>query len=219
MELNKIGGVDSTGYYAAAQQAALQQQQQARQSSAEAAQPEAGAESTTASAPQGVAASSDRVQVTSTVTLKNVDTVRAIEQMHNRMNQQIKAVRQTNEVINQQAENIEKMTTTLNTIMKNFPPFPLDSKERQEILMSYASIRQEILKMTVPPPPLPVYEQVKEVWKSVLGENGQLQSGAVPALQADSPDSAVKDAVGGLGRSAQSLATLSSAVTQSLFQG
>jgi len=34
--------------------------------------------------------------------------VRAIEQMHNRMNQQIKAVRQTNEVINQQAENIEK---------------------------------------------------------------------------------------------------------------
>jgi len=219
MELNKIGGVDSTGYYAAAQQAALQQQQQARQSSAEAAQPEAGAESTTASAPQGVAASSDRVQVTSTVTLKNVDTVRAIEQMHNRMNQQIKAVRQTNEAINQQADNIEKMTTTLNSIIKNFPPFPLDSKERQEILMSYTSIRKEILKMTVPPPPLPVYEQVKEVWKSVLGENGQLQSGAVPALQTDSPDSAVRDAIGGLGRSAQSLATLSSAVTQSLFQG
>lgn len=219
MELNKIGGVDSTGYYAAAQQAAVQQQQQAQQSNTEAAQSEASAESTAAYAAQGIAATSDRVQITSTVTLKNVDTVRAIEQMHTRMNQQIKAVRQTNEIINQQADNIEKLTTTLNTIMKNFPPFPMDSKERQEILMSYASIRQEIMKMMVPPPPVPVYEQVKEVWKSVLGENGQLQPGAVPALQTDSQDSAVRDAASGLGRSAQSLATLSSAVTQSLFKG
>ena len=219
MELNRIGGVDNAGYYAAAQQATVQKQQQAQQANAEAEQSETSAESTAASAAQGIAATSDRVQITSTVTLKNVDTVRAIEQMHTRMNQQIKAVRQTNEVLNQQADNIEKMTTTLNTIMKNFPPFPMDSKERQEILMSYTSIRHEIMKMMVPPPPVPVYEQVKDVWKSVLGENGQLQPGAVPALQTDSSDSAVQDAAAGLGKTGQSLATLSSSITQSLFQG
>jgi hypothetical protein len=215
MELNKIGGTDSAGYYAA-QQAAIQKQQQ---TNAEAVQSDSGAESASISATQGAPSASDRVKLTSTVTLKNVDTVRAIEQMHTRMNEQIKSVRKTTEAINQQADGIEKLTTALNSIMKNFPPFPVDSKERQEILMSYASIRKEIMKMLVPPPPAQVYEQVKDTWKTVLGENGQLQPHAVPALQDDSPDAVLGDAANGLGKSAQSLATLSSSITEKLFQG
>ncbi|OGT95801.1 MAG: hypothetical protein A2X80_03700 [Geobacteraceae bacterium GWB2_52_12] len=220
MELNKIGGADSAGYYAAAQQAAAQKQQQPQKTNAETVQSESGTESASAiSATQGASSASDRVKLTSTVTLKNVDTVRAIEQMHTRINEQIKSVRKTNEVINQQADGIEKLTTTLNTIMKNFPPFTMDSKERQEILMSYTSIRKEIMKMLVPPPPAQVYEQVKDTWKTVLAENGQLQPGAVPALQSDSPDAALGDAANELDKSAQTLASLSSSITERLFQG
>lgn len=216
MELSKIGGADNAGYYAAAQQA-IQKQQQSNFGTAQA---ESGSESASAaSATQGAPSASDRVNLTSTVTLKNVDTVRAIEQMHSRINQQIKAVRETNEMLNQQADSIEKLTTALNTIMKNFPPFPIDSKERQEILMSYTSIRKEIMKMLVPPPPSQVYEQVKNTWKTVLGENGQLQPHAVPALQSDSSDAALGDAANGLNQTAQTLASLSSSITESLFQG
>lgn len=219
MELNKIGGADNASYYAAAQQSAVQKQQQPQQSNAETVRSGAGTEGVSAiSATKGITAN-DRVQITSTVTLRNVDTVRAIEQMHTRMNQQIKSVRMTNEAINQQAAGIEKLTTTLNSIMKNFPPFPVDSKARQEILMSYTSIRKEIMKMSVPPPPAPVYEQARDTWKTILDENGQLQPGAVPNLQNDSSDAALGDAANGLGKSAQSLANLSSSVTQALFQG
>lgn len=220
MELNKIGGADSRSYYAAAQQAAAQKQQQPQQVYAETMKSGAGAEGASAiSATQGVFSASDRVQITSAVTLKNVDTVRAIEQMHTRINEQIKSVRKTNEAINQQTDGIEKLTTALNLIMKNFPPFPVDSKERQEILMSYSSIRKEIMKMMVPPPPAQVYEQVKDTWKTVLDENGQLQPGAVPAVQSESSDAAVGEAANELSKSAQSLATLSSSVTQALFKG
>ena len=94
---------------------------------------------------------SDQIRISSPVTLKNLDTVKAIEQLHNKMNTLIKGVRQTNEVINNASEQITHMSTALENIVKNFPPFPVDSKDRQELLMTYASIRQEILKMSFPP--------------------------------------------------------------------
>lgn len=213
MELNKIGSADSAGYYTAAQQATIQKQQQT-----ETAQSGAGNASTISVTPGVASSGSDRVKLTSTGTLKNVDTVHALEQMHARMNEQIKIARKTSEAINQQAAGIEDLTTALNSIIKNFPPFPVASQERQEILMSYTSIRKEILKMSVPPPPSEVYEQVKDTWKTVLDENGQLQPGAVPPLQSDSSDAALADVASGLGKSAQALASLSSSITQGLFQ-
>jgi len=161
---------------------------------------------------------SDQIRISSPVTLKNLDTVKAIEQLHNKMNSLIKGVRQTNEVINNASEQITHMSTALENIVKNFPPFPVDSKDRQELLMTYASIRQEILKMSFPPPPAPIYEKVQSTWDSLFAQNGQMLASAVPALENSSPDTQVHEAAQQLQTTSNTLSSLSSATTQALVQ-
>lgn len=161
----------------------------------------------------------DQVKLSSAVTVKNLDTVKAIEQMHARMNQLVKGVREANEEINKVVEQVNVMQSSLTAIMKNFPPFPLDSKERQELLMSYTSIRQEMMRMTVPQPPPPIYEQVKHQWDTTVGQNGQMLASAVPALDSSSSDAQVKSASAQLEASGRGLADLSSAITQALIGG
>jgi len=159
---------------------------------------------------------SDHVQ-TSSVALKNLDTVKAIEQMHTKMNQLISGVRETNEQLAKAAEQVSTMQANLNAIIKNYPPFNLDSKDRQDLLMSYASIRQELIKMMVPPPPPPIYQQVQHLWDATLGQNGQMLASAVPALENNSPDSMVQSAASQLTATADNLGALSSGVTQALI--
>jgi hypothetical protein len=160
---------------------------------------------------------SDQVQ-TSSVALKNLDTVKAIEQMHTKMNQLISGVRETNEQLAKAAEQVSAMQANLSAIIKNYPPFNLDSKDRQDLLMSYASIRQELVKMMVPPPPPPIYEQVQHLWNATVGQNGQMLASAVPALESSSPDPQVQSAASQLATTAENLGTLSSGVTQALIQ-
>jgi len=171
---------------------------------------------TTAS--KGPEPATDRVSVSSPVTLRNLDAVKAIEQLHNKMNSLIKGVRETNESINNAAEQVNGMSSALEGINKNFPPFPLGSKERQDLLMSYTSIRQEIMKMTVPPPPLPIYEKVKPTWDSIFARNGQMLPTAVPALENNSSDQQVQAALAQTEATGNNLAALSSATTQALVQ-
>lgn len=160
----------------------------------------------------------DQVSVSSPVTLRNLDTVKAIEQLHNKMNSLIKGVRETNESINNAAEHVNGMSSALEGITKNFPPFPLGSKERQDLLMSYTSIRQEILKMTVPQPPSPIYEKVKSTWDSIFAQNGHMLPTAVPALEHNSSDQQVQVALSQTQNTGNNLAALSSATTQALVQ-
>ncbi|WP_281185260.1 hypothetical protein [Trichlorobacter lovleyi] len=161
----------------------------------------------------------DQVKLSSSVTVKNLDTVKAIEQMHTRMNQLVKGTRETNEALNKAAEQVNFMQGNLTSIIKNFPPFPIDSKERQELLMSYTSIRQEMMKMTIPQPPPPMYEQVKHEWDKTVGQNGQMLSSAVPALETTSSDTQVNEAAAQLENASAGLANLSSSVTKALIGG
>lgn len=161
---------------------------------------------------------SDQIQ-TSSVALKNLDTVKAIEQMHARMNQLISGVRETNEQLAKAAQQMNAMQTNLDAVIKNYPPFNFDSKDRQDLLMSYTSIRQGLVKMMVPPPPPPVYEQVQRLWDETLDQNGQLLPGTVPALESNSSGPQVQSAAAQLATTAENLANLSSGVTQALVQG
>jgi hypothetical protein len=161
----------------------------------------------------------DQVKFSSSVTIKNLDTVKAIEQMHSRMNQLVKGTRETNESLNKAAEQVNFMQSNLTSILKNFPPFPIDSKERQDLLMSYTSIRQEMMRMTVPQPPPPMYEQVKHEWDKTVGQNGQMLANAVPALDTGSSDTQVKEASSQLEKTSSNLANLSSGVTAALIGG
>lgn len=164
------------------------------------------------------AAASDTVQIKSSSTLKNLDTVKAIEQMHARLNDLVKGVRQTNEELNKVAEQAAQMQGNLMTIVKNYPPYPIESMERRELLMSYMSLRKEIESLMVPPPPQPVYEKVKSMWEALFAQNGQLQPSAVPAVDSGSSDAAVQTAAVQLGATADQLSALSDDVTQALLQ-
>lgn len=168
--------------------------------------------------PQAAAAVSDTVQLKSSSIAKNLDAVKAIEQMHARLNDLVKGVRQTNEDLNKVAEQVGQMQGNLTTIVKNFPPYPIESMERRELLMSYMSLRKEIESLMVPPPPQPVYERVKTLWESMFSQNGQMQAAAVPALEANSSDKQVEQAGLKLGVLHGSLSNLSDQVTQALLQ-
>ena len=61
--------------------------------------------------------------------------------------------KETDQKLSILADSIGKMKGALEAI-KNFPPFPAESSGRKELLMSYASIRKELLQMTVPAPRL-----------------------------------------------------------------
>ena len=161
---------------------------------------------------------SDTVQIKSTVTLKNLDTVKAIEQMHARLNDLVKGVRQTNEELNRAVDQVSQMQGNLMAIVKNYPPYPIDSMERRDLLMSYMSLRKEIESLMVPAPPQPVYDKVKSMWAAMFAQNGQIQASAVPPLENGSSDKQVQVTSDLLGRTVQQLSDLSTDVTQALVQ-
>jgi hypothetical protein len=159
----------------------------------------------------------DTVQLKATSTLKNLDTVKAIEQMHIRLNDLVKGVRQSNEALNTAVEQVSEMQGNLMAIVKNYPPYPIESMERRELLMSYMSLRKEIESLMLPPPPQPVFEKVRSMWEAMFSSNGQLQASAVPALDAGSGDKQVQEAAAQLGKLGEQFSALSDTITQSLF--
>lgn len=167
---------------------------------------------------QEKSAATDTVQIKSTVTLKNLDTVKAIEQMHAKLNDLVKGVRQTNEELNRAVDQVSQMQGNLMSIVKNYPPYPIESSQRKELLMSYMSLRKEIESLMVPPPPAPVYEKVKSMWSAMFAQNGQMQASAVPPLENGSSDKQVQATSDVLGRTIQQLSDLSTDVTQALVQ-
>lgn len=161
---------------------------------------------------------SDTVELKSSSIVRNLDTVKAIEQMHKRLNELVSGVRETNEQLNKAAEQVAQMQGNLMSIVKNYPPYPIESMERRDLLMSYMSLRKEIESLMVPPPPQPVYEKVRSMWEAMFAQNGQLQAIAVPALEAGSSDTQVQNAAVQLGSVSEQLAGLSDQVTQALLQ-
>ena len=159
----------------------------------------------------------DTVQLKSSM-VKNLDAVKAIEQMHSRLNDLVKGVRQSNEELNKAAEQVSQMQSGLMSIVKNFPPYPIETQERRDLLMSYMSLRKEIESLMVPPPPQPVYEKVKSMWEALFAQNGQMQAAAIPDLDAGSGDKLVQVAAETLQQTGKQLSALSDGVTQALLQ-
>jgi len=170
----------------------------------------------TAQAVQAVEKSGDSVQIKYSATSKNLDTVRAIEQMHARLNQLVKGVRETNEGLDRASDVTEQMQSELQQIVKNYPPFSADSPERQRILMSYVSIRKEMERLMVPPPPAPVYEKVQGMWESLFDGSGQIKSDQLPAVDSTSSDGKVKEASIMLDKVDEKLTALSDGITKAL---
>jgi len=160
---------------------------------------------------------SDSVDIKSSNILKNLHTVKAIEQMQTRLNDLVKGVRESTEQLNSAAEQVSRMQGNLMTIVKNYPPYPIESSERRELLMSYMSLRKEIEDLMIPPPPQPVYEKIKSMWDAMFSQNGQILASAVPSLDAGSGDKQVQAASEKLAETSGTLAAISDGVTQGLL--
>ncbi len=135
---------------------------------------------------------------------------------------QIREVDHTMDVI---AQNLEKMTISLETIVKQYPPYLQNDKERVAALRQFNGLRQMIDKLTVPAPedtPAKIlgdkkmYPQAGD-WEFPSGKgrapvtlrHQPVHAGAggldLPDLSIDASDASVQKAFGQMTRSHQAL--------------
>lgn len=134
----------------------------------------------------------DRVSINVEISRNTADTLQRMGNISDFLNSVATNLRQTNEGLKGASAVITDMKSSLDQIIKNYPPYSIESKERIAQLMSYASLKQQIVSMMVPAPPTPVYENVKHLWEDLFsGAGNSIQT---PTLPLDAPDSHVKAA-------------------------
>ena len=134
----------------------------------------------------------DKVSIRVELPKNTVDTLQKMGNISDFLNSVAINLRQSNEGLKAVNAIVDQMKASLDKIIKNFPPYPIESKERMEQLMSYSSLQKQILSLMTPPPPQPVYEKVKHLWEGLTsGIGSTIQT---PALPQDAPDSHVKAA-------------------------
>jgi hypothetical protein len=94
--------------------------------------------------------------------------------------------------LQQAAGSLGQAKQELVKIIKNFPPFGIDSEDRRSILRAYSSLRKEIDGMTVPAPPKPFYDEHSGTLGQYFDSQGKLALGDVPVLPLDAPDQHVR---------------------------
>lgn len=139
-----------------------------------------------------VESQTDYVSVNITVPQQTLDTIQKISSVTDFLNSTAKSLRETGAALKQSSDLMAQMKSELGKIVKNFPPFPPESAERRDILMSYQAIREQIASMTIPAPPAPVYERVQNLWKDLL-PSGKVSLGT-PALTLNATDTQVHQA-------------------------
>lgn len=137
--------------------------------------------------------SSVNVSLNITLPRQTLDTIERIGSVTDFLNSTAKNIRETDSSLKLSADIVSRMKDDLSRIVKNYPPFPIESSERRDILRSYLSLRKEIDRMTVPTPPAPVYERMGNLWGNLFtGSSGKIQT---PDLTETSGDLAVKEAL------------------------
>jgi hypothetical protein len=137
---------------------------------------------------------------------RSSSTMGRLDSFNQQKNQMARNIRTTSDALATISNVVGGMKENLGKIIKNYPPFPPDSSERKEILMSYVSLRKEILNMTFPPPPAALYEKNATPWEKLgYTEKGSVAS-SVPEISSTATDSEVRSA-------SKILAELGSAVT------
>ena len=139
----------------------------------------------------------DKVSIQVELPQNTVNTLQRLGNISDFLNSVATSLRQTNEGLKATSSIVDDMKTSLDTIIKNYPPYSLENKERIDQLMSYSSLKKQIMSLMVPAPPPPIYEDVKHLWEDLFSApNGTLQT---PTLPLDAPDSHVNAAVKQLG--------------------
>ena len=126
--------------------------------------------------------------------------------------------KETDQKLSILAASIDKMTSALDAIVKNFPPFSLESSARKDLLMSYASIRKELLQLTFPPPPPPIYEKIQHQWQELFQKDAPSNTIKLPGeLGSSTPDSDLKATMADLTTLHDGITSVRSDMKQSLL--
>lgn len=121
-----------------------------------------------------------------------------IRLQNERQNSTAAAIRESDKAAQELGQKLDNLKKPLETIVKNFPPFAPQDKERVRLLRSYNSLRKEIDQLTLPPPPSVVEARKQVVFPEPLGMNPD--------------DSQIADHVDKLDAAAQSIQALRSAM-------
>jgi len=119
-----------------------------------------------------------------------------IRSQKERLNSTAAAIRETDRAADVLGQKIDALKEPLQAIVKNFPPFSAQDKERVELLRSYTALRKEIDQLTIPAPPSVVEARKQVVLPDPL------------VMTAD--DSQIADHVDELDATARALTTLKS---------
>lgn len=139
---------------------------------------------------------SDHVSLSITISRRTLDTLERIGGISDILNSTAKNIRETDKNLTLSADIIAKMKADLEKIVKNYPPFSMESEERRTILMSYDALKKQIDQLTVPPPPPPIYEKISHIWQDLFP--GQERSVSTPTVPLSASDSTVQSAVDSL---------------------
>lgn len=123
----------------------------------------------------------DKVSIKVELPQNTVDTLQKMGNISDFLNSVATNLRQTNEGLTAAAAIVEQMKVSLEKVIKNYPPYPIEDRGRMEELMGYSSLQKEITQLMVPPPPPPIYEKVQHLWENLAtGPNGTIQTPSVP---------------------------------------
>ncbi|GFO53244.1 hypothetical protein GMSM_02510 [Geomonas sp. Red276] len=80
-------------------------------------------------------------------------TLQQLQDKNDQQNGLADAIRNSHRAAASLRQKLDSAKAPLQTIVKNFPPFAPEDKERMKLLMSYSALRKEIDELTFPPPP------------------------------------------------------------------
>ena len=123
----------------------------------------------------------DKVSIKVELPKNTVDTLQKMGNISDFLNSVATNLRQTHEGLTAASAVVEQMKTSLNKVIKDYPPYPIEDRGRMEELMRYSSLQKQIVQLMVPPPPPPIYEKVQHLWEGLAsGPNGTIQTPGVP---------------------------------------
>jgi len=138
------------------------------------------------------ATSNDKVTIQVDISKSTLETLQKVGNVSDLLVTTAQNIRKTDESLSAGTAIITQMKENLGRIVKQYPPFPPDDRDRMEILMSYSGLQKQITSLMVPPPPPPVYEKVQHLWSNLFPN--QSQTLQTPQLPANVPDSHIKAA-------------------------
>jgi hypothetical protein len=131
----------------------------------------------------------DKVSINVELPKNTVDTLQKMGNISDFLNSTATNLRQTNEGLQETSRVITDMKSSLDKIIKNYPPYSIQSQERIDQLMNFSSLKKQIMSLEYPAPPPPIYEKVKHLWEDLFsGPEKTLQT---PTLPKDAPDAHV----------------------------